>query len=70
MCMHVSIKIPAVLSAVKARNCGEGIKLSEEGQGTNYERGHLWLERIGPEICYVSSVISWVTKLTNESTGA
>lgn len=70
VCMHVCIKIPAILSVVRARNCGEGIKPSKEGQGTKYERGHSWLEKIGLEICYVSSVISWVTKVTNGSTDA
>lgn len=32
--VYVCIKIPDILSAVKTRRYGEGIKLREEGQGT------------------------------------
>lgn len=63
--MYACIKIPAILSAVSGGRCGGGIKLREEGQGTEYERGHAWLEWVGLGFCYVSSVISCVTKLTN-----
>lgn len=45
----------------------EGIKLREVGQRTKYERDSLWLERVGLDFCYVSSVMSCVTKLTNGS---
>lgn len=45
----------------------EGIKLRELGQGTKYERGPSWLECVGLDFCYVSSVMSCVTKLINES---